>query len=68
MAETKTKFSKDQIKVYGEIHNLFPLNVEAMIAHMMRLEGMIQELAILNTVDINPNIEVRREECEHEKA
>ena len=44
MAETKSKFTKEQIKTYGDIHNLFPLNVEAMIANMMRLEGMIQEL------------------------
>lgn len=44
MSETNTKFSKEQIKAYGEMHNLFPLNVDAMIANIMRLEGMIQEL------------------------
>lgn len=44
MAETKSKFSKEQIKAYWEMHNLFPLNVEAMIANAMRLEGMVQEL------------------------
>lgn len=44
MAETKSKFTKEQIKQYGDTHNLFPLNVEAMIANMMRLEGMIQDI------------------------
>lgn len=44
MAETKSKFSKEQIKAYWDTHNLFPLNVEAMIANMMRLEGMVQDL------------------------
>ena len=44
MAETNTKFSKEQIKQYGDMHNLFPINVEAMIANMMRLEGYIQDL------------------------
>ena len=44
MSETNTKFSKEQIKAYGEMYNLFPLNCEAMIANMMRLEGYIQDL------------------------
>lgn len=44
MSETNTKFSKEQIKAYGEMYNLFPINVEAIIANMMRLEGYIQDL------------------------
>lgn len=44
MSETNTKFTPEQIKVYGEMYNLFPLNHEAMIANMMRQEGMIQDL------------------------
>lgn len=44
MSETNTKFTPDQIKTYGEMYNIFPLNSEAMIANMMRLEGMIQDL------------------------
>lgn len=46
MAETRTTFSKKQIKEYGEFHNLVPINVEAMVINMMRLEGMIQDLQI----------------------
>lgn len=59
MAETKSKFSKEQIKQYGDTHNLFPLNVEAMIANQMRLENdnqrnlkMIVTLASLIKIDI----------------
>lgn len=44
MSETNTRFTKEQIEKYGEMYNLFPSNTEAMIANMMRLEGMIQEL------------------------
>lgn len=44
MAETQTKFTPEQIKAYGDMYNLFPLNYEAMIANMMRLEGMIQDI------------------------
>lgn len=54
MSETNTKFTPEQIKVYGEMHNLFPLNHEALIANQMRLEGMIQDLPIaietINTI------------------
>jgi predicted nuclease of restriction endonuclease-like (RecB) superfamily len=53
MSETNTKFTKKQIETYWEIHNLIPSNNEAMIANMMRLEGMIQELAIKQTIDLN---------------
>lgn len=44
MSETNTKFTKNQIETYWELHNLIPSNNEATIANMMRLEGMIQEL------------------------
>jgi hypothetical protein len=53
MSETNTKFTKEQIETYGELHNLIPSNNEAMIANMMRLEGMIQEIAISQIVDLN---------------
>lgn len=55
MSETNTKFSKEQIKAYGDMYNLFPsrsegyailTDNEAMIANMMRLEGMIQDLQV----------------------
>jgi hypothetical protein len=53
MSETNTNFTKEQIETYWELHNLIPSNNEAMIANMMRIEGMIQEIAISQVVDVN---------------
>lgn len=44
MSETITKYTKEQIAEYGEMYNLIPSNLEAMIANQMRLEASIQEL------------------------
>jgi len=44
MAETITKYTKEEINQYAEMYNLIPSNNLATIANMMRLEGMIQEI------------------------
>lgn len=46
MAETITKFTKEQIQKYGEMYNLFPNNQEAIIANMMRLDEKLNKAYI----------------------
>ncbi len=58
MSETNTKYTQEQINQYAEMYNLIPNNF-AMIANMMRLEEMIQELAHNTPVHHNPEIDTR---------